>query len=235
MIWQADKQTLPPKNMKYKFTLAVISMIIMNSTKAQITYGVQAGATIANWKGDALQSLNDVVDLSNGFVTTKSKTGISIGGYVNIPVTDKISFEPGLQYAQKGYIMQGDLKVDALKFLGVNASAKVEAHYIDIPLVLKAELAKGLSIYAGPQVSYLVKNNLHLNAGILGISLYNDRLDITDNFNRVDMGLAGGIGYKFDNGFNIKAGYDYGLSKLDKNDNFKAYNRVAKISVGFSF
>ena len=131
--------------------------------------------------------------------------------------------------------MQGDLKIDALKFLGVNASAKVEAHYIDIPLVLKAELAKGLSIYAGPQVSYLVKNNLHLNAGVLGISLYNDRLDITDNFNRVDMGLAGGIGYKFDNGFNIKAGYDYGLSKLDKNDNFKAYNRVAKISVGFSF
>ena len=207
----------------------------MSSTKAQITYGVQAGATIANWKGDALQSLNDVVDLSNGFVTTKSKTGISIGGYVNIPVTDKISFEPGLQYAQKGYTMQGDLKIDALKFLGANAGAKVEAHYIDIPLLLKAELAKGLSIYAGPQVSYLVKNNLHLNAGILGISLYNDRLDITDNFNRVDMGLAGGIGYKFDNGFNIKAGYDYGLSKLDKNDNFKAYNRVAKISVGFSF
>ena len=207
----------------------------MNSTKAQITYGVQAGATIANWKGDALQSLNNVVDLSNGFITTKSKTGISIGGYLNIPLSDKISFEPGLQYAQKGYTMQGNLKIDALKFLGVNASAKVEAHYIDVPLVLKAEVAKGLSIYAGPQLSYLVKNNLHLNAGVLGISLYNNKIDITDNFNRLDMGIAGGIGYKFDNGFNIKAGYDYGLSKLDKNDNFKAYNRVAKITVGFSF
>ena len=207
----------------------------MNSTKAQITYGVQAGATIANWKGDALQSLNNVVDLSNGFITTKSKTGFTVGGYVNIPVSDKISFEPGLQYAQKGYTMQGNLKIDALKFLGVNASAKVEAHYIDVPLVLKAEVAKGLSIYAGPQLSYLVKNNLHLNAGVLGISLYNNKIDITDNFNRLDMGIAGGIGYKFDNGFNIKAGYDYGLSKLDKNDNFKAYNRVAKISVGFSF
>lgn len=229
------QQILPPKNMKYNFTLAVISMIIMNSTKAQITYGVQAGATIANWKGDALQSLNNVVDLSNGFITTKSKTGFLIGGYVNIPVSDKISFEPGLQYAQKGYTMQGDLKIDALKFLGVNASAKVEANYIDVPLLLKAEVAKGLSIYAGPQLSYLVKNNLHLNASVLGINLYNNKIDITDNFNRVDMGLAGGIGYKFDNGFNIKAGYDYGLSKLDKNDNFKAYNRVAKISVGFSF
>ena len=196
---------------------------------------MQAGATIANWKGDALQSLNNVVDLSNGFITTKSKTGFTVGGYLNIPLSDKISFEPGLQYAQKGYTMQGNLKIDALKFLGVNASAKVEAHYIDIPLVLKAEVAKGLSIYAGPQLSYLVKNNLHLNAGVLGISLYNNKIDITDNFNRLDMGIAGGIGYKFDNGFNIKAGYDYGLSKLDKNDNFKAYNRVAKISVGFSF
>lgn len=207
----------------------------MSSTKAQITYGVQAGATIANWKGDALQSLNNVVDLSNGFITTQSKTGFLIGGYVNIPVSDKVSFVPGLQYAQKGYTMQGDLKIDALKFLGADASAKVEANYIDVPLVLKAEVAKGLSIYAGPQVSFLVKNNLRLNASVLGINLYNNKIDITDNFNRVDMGLAGGIGYKFDNGFNIKAGYDYGLSKLDKNNNFKAYNRVAKISVGFSF
>ena len=221
--------------MKHKLTLAAIAVIIMSSTKAQITYGVQAGASIANWKGDALQSLNNVVDLSNGFITTKSKTGFTVGGYVNIPVSNKISFEPGLQYSQKGYTMQGNLKIDILKFLGANASAKVEAHYIDVPLVLKAEVAKGLSIYAGPQLSYLVKNNLHLNAGVLGISLYNNKIDITNNFNRLDMGIAGGVGYKFDNGINIKASYDYGLSKLDKNDNFKAYNRVAKISVGFSF
>ena len=51
----------------------------------------------------------------------------------------------------------------------------------------------------------------------------------------VDVAIAGGVGYTFDNGFNIKAGYDYGLGKLDKNDNFKAYNRVVKLSLGFSF
>jgi hypothetical protein len=235
MIWQADKQTLPPKNMKYKFTLAVISILIMSSSKAQITYGVQAGVNIANWQGDAMQSLNDVVDLSNGFIGTKSRTGFHIGGYANIPLTETIFFEPGLQYSQKGYAMQGDIKIDALKFLGVNASAKVEANYFDIPLLVKAEVAKGLSIYAGPQISYLAKTSLHVNTSVLGISLLNKRLDLTDNFNRMDVGIAGGVGYKFDNGFNIKAGYDYGLSKLDKNDNFKAYNRVAKISVGFSF
>jgi hypothetical protein len=131
--------------------------------------------------------------------------------------------------------MVGDLKIDALKFLGANASAKVQADYIDIPLLLKANVAKGLSVFAGPQVSFLLKNNLHLNAGVLGISLFSRNLDITSNFNKTDIGIAGGLGYKFDNGFNITAGYDYGLSRMDKNNSFKAYNRVVKVSVGFSF
>ena len=86
-----------------------------------------------------------------------------------------------------------------------------------------------------PQVSFLVKNNLKLDAGILGFSLFSRNLDITNNFNKTDIALAGGAGYQFDNGFNINAGYDYGLSKVDKNSNFKAYNRVVKVSVGFSF
>ena len=221
--------------MKKTFTLTALSLIIIASTKAQVSYGIQAGVNISNWQGDALNSLNSVVDLSNGFISTKSRTGFHIGGYASIPLTETISFEPGLQYSQKGYAMQGDLKIDALKFLGVNAKAKVEANYIDVPLLIKAEVAKGLSVYAGPQLSYLTKSSLHVTTSVLGISLLNKRVDLTGNFNRMDGGLAGGVGYQFDNGFNIKAGYDYGLTKLEKNDNFKAYNRVIHLSVGFSF
>ena len=221
--------------MKYKLSFAVLSMIIMSSASAQITYGIQTGTSIAHWQGDALQSLNNVVDLSNGFISTKNRSGIMIGAYATIPVSDNIAFEPGLQYAQKGYALKGDLKIDALKFLGVNASAKVESNYIDVPLILKAGVTKGLNIYAGPQVSYLIKSSLHVNTSVLGISLVNQRVNLTDNFNRVDLGLTGGVGYAFGNGINIKAGYDYGLAKLDKNDNFKAYNRAVKISVGYSF
>jgi len=221
--------------MKKILPLFAAAMIIMSSTTAQVTYGVQAGTSIANWQGDALQSLNNAVDLTNGYITTKTKTGIMVGGYINIPVSDVVSFEPGIQYAQKGYAMKGDLKIDALKFLGANAAAKVESHYIDVPLAIHAALVKGLQVYAGPQISYLAKSNLHLTTSVLGISLLNKKLDLTNNFNRIDMGLIGGVAYAFDNGLNIKAGYDYGLAKLDKNDNFKAYNRAVKISVGYSF
>ena len=221
--------------MKRIFTTAAVIALSITAVTAQTGFGIQAGVINSAWKGDALNSLNSVVDLTNGYISTTSKTGFTVGGYATIPVAEKIYLEPGISYSQKGYTMKGDLKIDALKFLGANASAKVEAHYIDVPLVLKAEVAKGLTVFAGPQVSYLVKNNIHVNAGILGISLMNSKLDITDQFNRMDMGVTGGVGYKFDNGFNLKAGYDHGLSKLDKNDHFKAYNRALKFTVGFTF
>jgi len=221
--------------MKKLYTTITAITVFAAATSAQTSFGVTAGVINSTWKGDALNSLNNVIDLSQGFITTKSKTGFTIGGYASIPVSEVISFEPGIAYAQKGYTMKGDLKIDALKFLGANASAKVEAHYIDVPLMLKATVAKGLNIYAGPQLSYMAKSNLHVNAGILGISLYNSRLDITDNFNRIDAGVSGGIGYQFNNGLNIKAMYDHGLAKLDKNENFKAYNRDFKVTVGFTF
>jgi len=33
----------------------------------------------------------------------------------------------------------------------------------------------------------------------------------------------------------VNAGYDHGLSRLDKNSNFKSYNRTFKVGVGFRF
>ena len=186
--------------MKRKITFAIIGILFLNYAQSQIKYGIKAGANIANWQGDAVKSMGNVVDLTNGFISTKGRTGFHIGGYVNIPVSGNVSFEPGLQYSQKGYTMVGDLKIDALKFLGANASAKVQADYIDIPLVIRVNVSKGFSIYAGPQVSFLVKNNLKLDAGILGFSLFSRNLDITNNFNKTDIALAGGAGYQFDKG-----------------------------------
>jgi hypothetical protein len=218
-----------------KIYTVIAATIITATAAAQTTFGINAGIVNSNWKGEALNTLNSVVDLSNGFINTRSKTGFTAGGYANIPITENIAIQPGLSYTQKGYGLRGDIKIDALKFLGVNASANVESHYIDVPLTVNATVTKGLQIFAGPQVSFLAKTNVHVKTSVLGISLYNNKLDITDNFNRIDVGVSGGVGYKFENGFNIKAAYDHGLTRLDKNNNFNAYNRAVKLTVGFTF
>ena len=222
--------------MKKIFTLSFLLLsLLVTTTHAQTKVGIRAGLNSATWKGDATQSLNDLVNITKGYVDTRGRTSFHIGGYVNVPFSPGISIEPGVFYSQKGYALRGDIEISKLDFLGANASLQVQSHYIDIPLLLKVTPVKGLQLFAGPQVSYLAKNNLNVNGGLLGISLINRNMDITSHFNQFDMAIVGGIGYKLDNGFSVTAGYDHGLSRLDKNSNFKSYNRVFKVGIGFEF
>jgi len=70
---------------------------------------------------------------------------------------------------------------------------------------------------------------------LLGFNVLNRKMDVTDQFNRWDAGITGGIGYQFANGLNITAAYDHGLSKVDANKSLSSYNRSFKVGVGFSF
>jgi hypothetical protein len=221
--------------MKIKLFLVTAGMLSVATIHAQVKYGVRAGVNQASWQGDAVKSLNNIVSVTNGFLDTKSRTGFFVGGYVNLPITKGFSIEPGLQYSQKGYRLMGDLEVEALDFLGANAGVQVQSHYIDLPVLARVEVAKGLSFYAGPQLSYLVKNNLRVEAGVLGISLLRSNLDITDQFRRLDVGIAAGATYKLANGFHFQVGYDYGLSRVDANGSFRSFNRVIKAGIGFEF
>jgi hypothetical protein len=222
--------------MRKIYTLAAILFFIgVAKVNAQLNYGINAGLNRSTWKGDAVGSLQNLVELSNGIITTSPRNGFYAGGFLEMPLGGKISLQPGVYYSQKGYALKGNLVTDKFDFLGVTARAQLQSHYIDIPLVLKAEVAPGLQVYAGPQLSYLVKNDLRMDAGLLGFSIVNTNMDVTEQFNRADIAVTGGASYTFDNGFLINAGYDHGLSRLDKNSNFKSYNRTFKVGVGFRF
>ena len=221
--------------MKMKLYFTIISLMVMNMMYAQVSFGVRSGINFSKWDGQDLQIINDLLDKTDGYAYTKGTRGMHIGGYVSIPISETFTFEPGIEYSKKGYSIKGDFQIPVLKYLGINARAQVQSHYIDMPLVIKANVYKGFNIYAGPQVSYLARSTLNAKVGVLGITLFNRGFGITNRFNKIDMGLTGGVGYAFNNGLNIQAGYDYGLSKLDKNDNYDAYNRVVKVSVGYTF
>lgn len=220
--------------MKKIFTLIVL-LVAGIAGFSQVKTGFSAGLSNARWKGDAMMNLNDLMEFSNGMVTTRPVNGIYAGGFVEMPLGGVFSIQPGVYYTQKGYELRGELTGKNLGFLGAGAGATVRSHYIDVPVVIKAEVAKGLQLYAGPQLSYLVKNNLKVDAGVLGISLFKRNIDITEQFNKADFGITGGASYTFDNGFSVNAGYDHGLTPLDKNNMTETYNRAFKVGIGFRF
>jgi hypothetical protein len=218
-----------------KKLLLLISIAISTISFAQTvpSFGVKAGISSSGIRGDAVDNFTNLLDFAKGNITTKDHTGFFAGGYANIPMSENFSIEPGVYYSQKGYELNGALNLKGLDFLGANAKAVLLSQYVDMPILLKGNF-NGLQIFAGPQISYLAKADLKTTAGVFGINLLNKTMDATSQFNRWDVGVTGGIGYQFTNGFNISATYDYGLSKLDANNNVNAFNRGIKLGVGIN-
>ncbi len=216
---------------KIYITLTLIYALAAGAYAQNITYGLKAGLNVTDWRGDARQSIQDLVDLT-GVVNTSPNLGFHAGGFLVIPLTEVISLEPGLIYSQKG--MQLTETLDDLIILPVTAKAVVKSHYLDFPLMAKIQTPQGFQVFGGPQVSYLMANRLRTRAGIMGFNVQ-ENFNIDAGFRKFDVALTGGLGYQFPNGANISASYEHGLNPIDDGGFFHAYNRGFKASVGFVF
>ncbi|MBC7933929.1 MAG: PorT family protein [Rhizobacter sp.] len=220
--------------MKKQILLLAITTFSLGAFAQKPTIGVEAGLSSFGMRGDAVDNLNGLIDFADGMVSTKNRTGFYAGVNTSIPLGAGVSLQPGLYYTQKGYEMRGDFAVKGMEFLGANAKAQLQNDYIDIPVLIKADLG-GFQVFGGPQFSYLASSKLKTTASVLGVNLLNETMDAKDQFNSWDMGLLGGIGYQFKSGFNVSASYNYGLSKVDANKNVAGYNNGFKVGVGIRF
>lgn len=208
-----------------------IAVLISASAFSQVELGIRAGVNSSSLRGEAIESLSSAIELTDGIVKTSNRTGFFAGGFLMARLAERVGLETGFYYSQKGYNMKGAFNFLAENQLGVNASAELQSHYIEIPVFLNVEIADGLYVYGGPQLSYLAHNNLKVKLSALGFNLFKRDFDVTEAFNKTDWSVAGGIGYKLNN-FIFNAGYEHGLSRLDENGNTNSYNRAFKIGIG---
>ena len=65
------------------------------------SFGLRAGVASSGMKGEAVNSLNSLLEFSDGMITTRNRTGFYGGGFASIPLSEAVSLEPGLYYAQR--------------------------------------------------------------------------------------------------------------------------------------
>ncbi|WP_322550602.1 porin family protein [Flavobacterium psychraquaticum] len=184
--------------MKKLLLVAAIAVLAVSNINAQeIKFGVKGGLNLANVSGDNTKAFDPV-------------TSFNLGLMSEISITDKFSFQPELMYSGQGY--------------SFNSDNVVELSYLNIPLMAKYYVAKGLSIEAGPQIGYL-------------FSAKNESVDVKDSFKKIDFGANVGLGYKLENGLNFGVRYNLGLSNINNisgsSDKYK--NGVLQASVGYFF
>jgi len=216
---------------KIIFTLVIAMGFLVKVNAQEIKYGIKAGVGMTDWHGDARSALSDLIGVAQ-VLETRSSVGYHAGAFMSIPVAERLFIEPSVMYSKKGMRLTESFLDGSL--FNVEGEISVNSHYIDLPVVAKYMITEGFHVYAGPQVSYLAANRLKAKAGIFGFNI-NEGFDINSGFRSVDVGLTGGLGYQFENGVSISAGYDHGLTSLDENNLFNAYNRAVKASIGITF
>ena len=201
-----------------------------------VRFGLRAGLNLADVQGDAVRSFTTLAGYApDGAVTRQLRPGFYAGLYATLPIGPGFAIEPGISYAEKGTVLRGTLPFPALDFLNARVTGTARLAYVDVPVLAKVFVTPGFYLYAGPQASFLVSGKARVEAGALGFTAYRQDFDVSDQLRKVDFAAVAGLGYQFENGLGLSAGYDYGLTSLDINNRFDAQNRVIKAGLNYSF
>jgi len=198
-----------------KKSVLVIALMIMSTTfisaQEYVYFGVKGGVNFSSFSGDGYDD----------FVDPEERTAFHLGLLAEIPVSDRFSIQPEVLYSAQGYDISSRDGADDVEY---------QLDYINVPVLAKFYLFNKFSIEAGPQIGFLVNEEVDTNPT-------GDGGDIVlgeDQFKSVDFGVGLGLSYKLSNFF-ISGRYNIGLSDIYDIEGVDAKNSVIQAGVGLMF
>ncbi len=195
----------------------------------------QSQVLISLLLGDKLNSPNLEFGLEGGvnwsniqdIQEAQAMTNFNLGFYFDIRIKNNWFLHTGVRVKSDvgakniDVYLTGDDDVDSLF---VNGSITRKLGYFHVPVSLKYRFNNNFHIEGGFQLALL-----HSAHDIFVESVYDDedaafRLNVRDEYKRIDAGVGGGIGYKImkNTGMSLGAYYYYGLTNIYKDDTKQA-------------
>jgi len=193
-----------------KIMILSAALLFAGFADAQTTkFGVKAGVNIAKFAGDP--------DPNSEF-----NTGLAAGLFANIPLSSGFSFEPSVEYSQKG----------AEFTTALNTEVKSKITYIDLPLVAKYNFTPAFSLFAGPQVSFFLDQETKLVNGKSSTTFEGNN----DSYRKSLAGGKAGFSYNFGSVM-MNASYATDFQNLysDGSGNSDLKNQVINVGLAFGF
>ena len=205
-----------------KIILAIAAIAIIAQTSiAQKTNKLHLGLKVGT-------NLSNVYDSKTDKFTADSKFGLAFGGFLSVPLGDVIGIQPEVMFSQKGFKGNGTL-------LGGLYGFKRTTSYIEIPLLLAIKPAEFITVLAGPQVSFLLKQTDEFENTV--ISVEQEQFFQKDNLRKNSLGVQGGIDLNFHPMvIGLRAGWDFQNNNGDGTSTTPQYkNSWIQATVGFRF
>ncbi|MDY0780479.1 porin family protein [Tenacibaculum sp. IB213877] len=167
-------------------------------------------------------NLSDLTNFEKSFeeeVESESiRTSFHVGIFNEFKVSDHFSIQPEVLYSSQGVNNESD---------GIDG--KVQLDYINVPVMLKFYLTEGFYLESGPQIGFLVNDDIEV-----GNIIFND----DDTFNSVDYSMNLGLGFKLGEKVFLNARYGFGLNGvfdgLENDSDSNPKNSVFAASLGFN-
>ena len=206
-----------------KLLLIAVAIIFAANINAQnnssdlrdnLQFGLKAGVNFSN-----------VYDSKNQEFNSDFKIGFATGAFLAIPIGRLIGLQPEILFSQKGYKASGS-------FLTVDYKFTHTASYIDIPLLFALKPSANVTLLAGPQYSFLVKQKDVFSSG----SFTADQEETFEN-DRSVLCFLGGIDFNL-NQFVVsgRAGWDLQKNNGDGTSTNPRYKNVwYQVTIGFKF
>jgi hypothetical protein len=135
------------------FTASIIQAQDNSSdSRDKLQFGLKAGANFSN-----------VYDTRDQNFNADFKVGFAAGAFLSIPIGKIIGIQPEMIFSQKGYKASGTLLIADYEFTHT-------VNYIDVPILFAFKPSPYVTLLAGPQYSFLVKQKDVFKSGGLTIN-----------------------------------------------------------------
>lgn len=204
------------------FTVVFMATLAMsqNNTdddRGQFQIGIKAGANYSN-----------VYDEQGEDFRADGKLGFAGGVFMHVPIGQLVGFQPEVLFSQKGFKAEGTL-------LGTNYGLTRTTSYVDIPLMLAIKPLPTLTVVAGPQFSYLIRQKDEFNSS-LGSAEQIQEFE-NDNIRKNILGIVAGLDVNVSHlVLGARAGWDLSTNNGDGTSQTPRYkNAWVQATVGYRF
>ena len=184
----------------------------------QMRFGIKAGANLMNM---------GKMTVGDQSYSTDSKVGFQAGVYADLPMGGGFAFLPEVIYSQKG----GKIK----ETIGANTTEfDSKLGYLDVPVLIGYRPTPELTIFAGPQASFLLSRDasFKVNGQQVG-DTFTDKKD----YKKSIAGGVVGLGYNITPNINVNGRYTMDFQKTFNDDinQDKLKNKGFALSLGYTF
>lgn len=193
------------------------SMTYAAKAQDEVSVGVKIGTNYSN-----------VYDSEGEDFKADAKFGLAAGAFISIPFGSHLGIQPEVLFSQKGFKGTGTM-------FGSSYEVTRTTSYIDVPLLIAIRPISSITLLAGPQFSFLVKQKDEFTNSTVNIQQEEEFEN--DNIRKNTLCFLGGLDINLEHTvIGLRAGWDLSNNNGNGTSSTPRYKNVwGQLTLGYRF